>query len=117
MIKELKMVDPLVINHLNINNYETQTVNEGTGLYDKHPNLLFKMYETLINLDKNILQELFTYTSTTFKDEIGVKDVKEKSVIDNFRFDFFLKAIKIMDDLITSLLQVIEDRTLAVFIE
>lgn len=48
------------------------------------------MYETLINLDKNIIQELFTYTSSNFKDEIGVKDVKEKKVIDNFRFDFFL---------------------------
>lgn len=98
------MVAPTVINHLNINFYETQQLSHGMSLYEKHPNLLFKMYETLISLDKTIMQDLFLYEDAAEKDQIGVKDKKERNVTDNFRFDFFIKAINIMDDFITSLI-------------
>lgn len=38
------------------------------SLYEKHPNLLFKMFETLITLDKTIMQELFLYEDAKEKD-------------------------------------------------
>ncbi|CAK68117.1 unnamed protein product (macronuclear) [Paramecium tetraurelia] len=117
IVKEAKLVAPTVINHLNINFYETQQLSHGMSLYDKHPNLLFKMYETLINLDKNVIQELFLYEALTDKDQIGIKEKKERNITDNFRFDFFIKAINIMDDFITTLIKIIDDKTLAVFIE
>ncbi|CAD8212793.1 unnamed protein product [Paramecium octaurelia] len=117
IVKEVKLVEPTVINHLNINFYETQQLSHGMSLYDKHPNLLFKMYETLINLDKNVMQELFLYESLADKDQIGMKEKKERNITDNFRFDFFIKAINIMDDFITTLIKIIDDKTLAVFIE
>ncbi|CAD8072573.1 unnamed protein product [Paramecium primaurelia] len=117
IVKEAKLVAPTVINHLNINFYETQQLSHGMNLYEKHPNLLFKMYETLINLDKNVMQELFLYESLADKDQIGIKEKKERNITDNFRFDFFIKAINIMDDFITSLIKIIDDKTLAIFIE
>ncbi|CAD8205970.1 unnamed protein product [Paramecium pentaurelia] len=117
IVKEAKLVAPTVINHLNINFYETQQLSHGMSLYDKHPNLLFKMYETLINLDKNVMQELFLYETLADKDQIGMKEKKDRNITDNFRFDFFIKAINIMDDFITTLIKIIDDKTLAVFIE
>ncbi|CAD8122905.1 unnamed protein product [Paramecium sonneborni] len=117
IVKEAKLVEPTVINHLNINFYETQQLSHGMSLYDKHPSLLFKMYETLINLDKNVMQELFLYETLADKDQIGIKEKKERNITDNFRFDFFIKSINIMDDFITTLIKIIDDKTLAVFIE
>ncbi len=75
------------------------------------------MFETLITLDKTIMQELFLYEDAKEKDQIGVTDKKERNITDNFRFDFFIKAINVMDDFITSLIQIIDDKTLGVFIE
>ena len=46
-----------------------------------------------------------------------MKEKKDRNITDNFRFDFFIKAINIMDDFITTLIKIIDDKTLAVFIE
>ncbi|CAD8122678.1 unnamed protein product [Paramecium sonneborni] len=112
VISTLKNVSGEVKKYLEYNFVEVQELQKSFSQYqDKDPKLLFRMYETLINLDKTIIQDLFDN-----KEQQNNLDVKQHPK-NHFRFDVLIKCIEILNELVNNILKIIDDQAIAIFFE
>ncbi|KAM3131542.1 hypothetical protein pb186bvf_016326 [Paramecium bursaria] len=113
MLSLLKLVPQDVINHLNFNHFGVQ----GLDKFIADESMVFRMYETLGKLDKEIIQNLFSEEEQIFQDEIGIATQKQKSILDNFRLDTFPKIIELLDDFVATVIAKQKDGNIATFME
>ncbi|CAD8202441.1 unnamed protein product [Paramecium pentaurelia] len=112
IVSTLKHVSGEVKKYLQYNFIQVQELTKSYQIQVKDPKLLFLMYESLINLDKNIIQDLFVK-----KQQLDNQDDNKEHPKHHFRFDILIKCIEIFNELVSSLLKIIDDKAIAIFIE
>ncbi|CAD8123759.1 unnamed protein product [Paramecium sonneborni] len=112
VVSSLQNVSGEVKKYLQYNLIQVQELPKSYQNQDKDNKLLFRMYETLINLDQTIIQDLFDKKQQQQDNSDFRKHPKHY-----FRFDVLIKCIEIMNELVNSILKVIDDKAIAIFIE
>ncbi|CAD8210673.1 unnamed protein product [Paramecium octaurelia] len=112
VVSTLKLVSGEVRKYLQYNFIQVQELPQQYSFQIKDPKLLFRMYETLINLDQTIIQDLFDK-----KQQLDNSDLNKQHPKHHFRFDVLIKCIEILNEIVSSILKTIDDKAIAIFIE
>ncbi|CAD8113060.1 unnamed protein product [Paramecium primaurelia] len=112
IVSTLKHVSGEVKKYLQYNFIYVQDLPKQYQFQDKDPKLLFRMYETLINLDQNIIQDLFDK-----KQQLDNSNLNQQHPKQHFRFDILIKFIEIFSELVSCIIKIIDDKAIAIFIE
>ncbi|CAK66449.1 unnamed protein product (macronuclear) [Paramecium tetraurelia] len=112
IVSTLKIVSGEVRKYLQYNFIYVQDLPKSYQFQEKDPKLLFRMYETLINLDQTIIQDLFDK-----KQQLDDSDLNKQHPKHYFRFDILIKFIEILSELVACIIKIIDDKAIAIFIE